>query len=299
MRHRVTLKVTAFTVGAALLMSGAAHAQQPSPPDVNAANNPLTPTIAVNFQDQAAPELFDQDQGSNALLLRGLVPHALGGRGQLLRYTLPVVTAPDGQGGSTTGLGDLNVFDLFPFMWKQARMEVAVGPQITFPTATDDHTGTGKWQAGFAAAAIAPRRWGIAGTLVTWQHSFAGDDARESQNSFAIQPLFIYNLPQGWYLRSTATLNFALAQDVWVIPLGAGLGKVWLRPGGSTINAFAEPQFSVVHSGVGQPKFQVFFGLNLQFPLSHEAASTPRNSRGRASKPCGSFMVRPDKRLNL
>ena len=34
----------------------------------------------------------------------------------LIRYTLPIVTAPDGLGGTATGLGDLNIFDLFPFL---------------------------------------------------------------------------------------------------------------------------------------------------------------------------------------
>ena len=145
-------------------------------------------------------------------------------------------------------------------------MEVAVGPQLTLPTATDDATGTGKWQAGLAVLAIAPRAWGIGGALVTWQHSFAGDDARPTQNGLSVQPLIIYNLPQGWYLRSTATWNFAFAQDTYAIPMGIGAGKVWLR-GGTTINAFVEPQLTVAHDGVGQPKIQIFSGVNLQFPI--------------------------------
>lgn len=261
-----SIKMAVITVA---VLAGAvpAIAQQPSAADVNAANNPLTPKITINFHDQAAPELYDLDQGSNAFLFRGVVPHKLGGVPQLFRFTLPVVTAPDGQGGSATGLGDLNLIELFPFVWKQARMELAVGPQFTLPTATHDATGTGKWQAGLAVLAIAPRSFGIAGALVTWQHSFAGDDARPTQNGLSVQPLFIYNLPQGWYLRSTATWNFAFAQDTYVIPLGAGAGKVWVLHGGATVNAFLEPQFTVAHDGAGQPTFQIFAGLNLQFPL--------------------------------
>jgi len=88
-----------------------------------------------------------------------------------------------------------------------------------------------------------------------------------AQHSLAIQPLVIYNLPQGWYLRSTAALNFDIEQGHYVIPLGAGGGKVWVLHSGTTINAFAEPQFSVGHDGTGQPGFQVFAGFNLQFPI--------------------------------
>jgi hypothetical protein len=71
-------------------------------------------------------------------------------------------------------------------------------------------------------------------------------------------------------LRSSATWTFAFARDTRSIPIGAGVGKVWLRPGGATINAFAEPQPTVAHDGAGQPKFQLFMGLNLQFPLGRK-----------------------------
>jgi hypothetical protein len=171
-----------------------------------------------------------------------------------------------------SGLGDINLIDLFPSCGNKREMELAVGPQFTVPTATDDLRGTGKWQAGLAVLAIAPRSFGIAGALVTGQHSIAGDEARPTQNGLSVQPLIIYNLPQGWYLRSTATWNFAFAQDTYVIPLGAGVGKVWVVRGGTTVNAFVEPQFAIAHGGAAQPKFQIFAGLNLQFPLEEHPA---------------------------
>jgi hypothetical protein len=36
---------------------------------------------------------------------------------------------------------------------------------------------------------------------------------------------------------------------------------------GITINAFVEPQYSVIHSGVGVPVWQVFAGINFQFAI--------------------------------
>jgi hypothetical protein len=156
-----TLRIAGALALAALCVPRAAAAQQPSAEDVNAANNPLTPTITFNLHDQWAPELYEVDPGSNTFLLRGVIPHKLGGQGQLFRYTLPIVTAPDGTGGTATGLGDLNIFDLFPFLLRKARVELAVGPQLIVPAATDDLTGTGKWQGGFAmivAAQLRPRR---------------------------------------------------------------------------------------------------------------------------------------------
>lgn len=146
-------------------------------------------------------------------------------------------------------------------------MAVGFGPQFTCPTATETLTGSGKWQAGLAAVGVAPRKWGIAGALLTWQHSFAGDDTRPDQNDLVFQPLIIYNLPNGFYLRSTAAWNFDFEQNQFVIPIGTGAGKVWLLHSGTSINVFAEPQWTVAWDGEGQPQFQVFGGVNMQFLL--------------------------------
>jgi hypothetical protein len=136
---------------------------------MNDANNPLTPTITANLQDQWAPQLYDSDNSTNALLLRGVLPYLFGGVPQILRATLPIATAPSRSGsGNTTGLGDLNLFDLALF--KDEGLVLGIGPQLTLPTASDQTLGTGKWRAGLAAVAIAPQAWGLLGGLGTWQH---------------------------------------------------------------------------------------------------------------------------------
>jgi hypothetical protein len=77
-----------------------------------------------------------------------------------------------------------------------------------------------------------------------------------------------YNLPEDFYLRSTAIWSFDLGgapvSHTSVIPLG--FGKVWSL-GKITLNLFAEPQYSVVRSGVGVPVWQIFAGFNLQVAL--------------------------------
>jgi hypothetical protein len=231
--------------------------------EVNQANNPLTPKVTLNLQDQWAPRLYDAPGDfTNSVLFRGVVPHALGGHGQILRFTMPVTTVRAAD-DTETGSGDLNLFNLW--LMNAGAYQVGIGPQITLPTASRDETGTGKWQGGLAGVVIAPQSWGLFGTLVTWQHSFAGESDRATQNNLAVQPLLIYNLPQGFYFRSTATWTFDLARSRYFIPIGAGVGKVWVLPEGKSLNLFAEPQWTVAHDGVGQPRFQVFAGVNLQF----------------------------------
>jgi hypothetical protein len=123
-------------------------------------------------------------------------------------------------------------------------------PWRTVPSATDDLLGTGTWQAGGAGIVLAPQRWGLLGGLVTYQHSFAGDDDRATQNTLQTQPFGFYNLPQGFYLRSAATWSFDLERGDYYIPLGLGVSKVWKTVDGATLNLFVEPQGTVAHEGV-------------------------------------------------
>ena len=248
----------------ASLLPIAASAQ--SAQEMNASNNPLTPSIGANLQDQYVGRYYGLgDTDSNALLFRGTLPHKLFGMPQIVRATMPLVTTPDlPPDGRHTGAGDLNLFDIFLF--REGHVEIGIGPQLTLPTASRDEMGTGKWQAGLAGTVIAPQKWGLLGALLTWQQSFAGDDDRPDVSTLQAQPFFIYNLPQAWYVRSTATMTWDLRSGNYYIPLGLGAGKIW-KSGSTTFNLFAEPQWTVARDGDGVPKFQVFAGLNLQFPL--------------------------------
>ena len=200
--------------------------------EMNEANNPLTPKITVNLQDQYVGSYHGlHDSDSNAFLVRGVLPHKLFGLPQILRATVPITTSPDPH--STTGLGDINMFNLFLF--KAGAVELGLGPQLTIDSATDDRLGTGRWQAGAAGVVLAPQPWGLIGGLVTYQHSFAGHNDRPTQNNLQAQPFLMYNLPQAFYLRSTATWNFDMQRGTFYIPLGLGAGKIWKLQGGSTL----------------------------------------------------------------
>lgn len=265
----------ACVLGAALLLPHAARSQQVDAPgeaasapagDVNAANNPLTPKITINLQDYFAPSLNRLgDRQANQGLLRGLVPSDAFGVPQLIRFTLPVATSPTFPTGSDTGLGDLTLFDLVVIPTQS--VVFGVGPLLVAPTATSRNTGAGQWQAGAAGVAVAPQSWGLLAGLVTYQHAFAGDYSRPNTQLITAQPIVTYNLPKGFYLRSTGVTTIDLANHTTTVPVGFGAGKVWSFANGNTINAFIEPQYSVIHSGAGVPVWQIFAGINFQFAL--------------------------------
>ncbi len=241
---------------------------QDSPSSVNDANNPLTPKITLNLQNYYIPSFTDTpgDPHANQFLLRGLVPSDMFGAPQLLRFTLPIGTSPDVPSGYVTGLGDLTLMDIF-ILPKKGDVTFGAGPLAVLPTATDDSLGSGKWQIGAAGIVVAPQEWGLLAGLATYQTSFAGSDLRDDVDLLTVEPIVNINLADGWYLRSSATWNFNLESGASYIPVGAGIGKVFQLDKGVTMNAFVEPQYTVWSEGGGAPRWQIFAGLNFQFPI--------------------------------
>ncbi|MDW5315431.1 hypothetical protein [Rhizobium sp. PL01] len=260
------IKALGLTIHMLLGTTALASAQEHEA--VNEANNPLTPKITINFQDYFIPSFIDVPEGkhANQFLLRGLIPSDAFGMPQLIRFTLPVATSPEIPDGYVTGLGDLTLMDLF-ILPKVGDVTLGAGPLIVIPTATSDELGSGKWQIGGAGVVVAPQSWGLLGGLATYQTSFAGSDLRDDVNLLTVQPIINVNLKDGFYLRSSATMNFNLESGASYIPVGLGLGKVLQLDKGVTMNAFIEPQYTVWHDGPGAPRWQIFAGVNFQFPV--------------------------------
>lgn len=234
---------------------------------INDANNPLTPKITINFHNYYTNEIYGlPDRHANQFLLRGLVPANVPGLPQLIRFTLPIATEPEVPHGYVTGLGDTTLMDIF-ILPKHGEITFGAGPILVIPTASDKTLGSGKWQVGGAGVIVAPQHWGLFAGLITYQNSFAGDGDREDVRVLTAQPIVNLNLKDGWYLRSSATWNFNLANNKSYVPVGLGVGKVFEFDKGITMNAFIEPQYTVWHQGEGAPRLQIFAGVNFQFPV--------------------------------
>jgi hypothetical protein len=258
-------------VGLVLILA-TAQAQQsgtPAPSDesaaTNAANNPTTPKLTFEAQDYWMPSVngLGGRGGSNGLQ-RNIVPIQTFGFWNLFHVILPVDTNPNSPGGTLTGLGGLQLYNLSTV--KLRGTTYGAGPLVVLPTESGSHFGTQKWQAGVGAAAIDATKWGLLGGLFTYQHAFGkGPGAITQETTF--QPFIHYNFHHGLYLRSTGLLVFNSGPGVKDIPVGLGFGKVWNFTDGKTINFYMEPQYSVWRSGIGTPDWQLFTGINFQFPV--------------------------------
>ena len=111
------------------------------------ANNPLAEMRAFNVHNYYIPELSGVDENANTFWLRYAQPF---GR-WLFRGSLPVSRVPTGSGTSTSGLGDFNALAAYLFDTGDPAVSFGVGPQVTMPTASEDETGTGRWQGGLAS----------------------------------------------------------------------------------------------------------------------------------------------------
>ena len=225
------------------------------------ANNPLAAASALNLQNYYASSLYGvPDRSTNTFWMRAAVPI---GR-TLTRASLPLATRPSSSTESAAGLGDFNIFTAYLFV-SNPTTSMGVGPLLVAPTATDDALGQGKWQAGAAAVAFKATPLVQFGGLLTWQASIGGDSDRPSTSIMAAQPFAMWQLGGGTYLRTTGVWTFDLKSGDYVVPIGFGLGQV-IKSGKIVYNIFLEPQFSILHQGTGQPKVQLFAGINLQFP---------------------------------
>lgn len=230
------------------------------------ANNPLANMVAFNLQNYYIGELTESDENANQFWLRYAQPFSVGKTGWLMRASLPVNTFPTPPDAShETGLGDFNIFAAYLFDMPNPAFSVGLGPQLTAPTATDEFLGTEKWSAGLAHIVFDGRSKKFQyGYLLTWQHSFAGDDDRADVNVGAFQPFVFYQLGGGTYFRSAPIWVYNFENDNYSVPLGLGIGQV-IKRGNTVFNLFVEPQWSVADDGPGQPEWQILFALNMQF----------------------------------
>jgi hypothetical protein len=238
----------------------------------NQSNNPITLKTQVVVQNFFAPTpQGDQGRSTDEALFRLYVPFKVFGVDNLLRIYQPINTDPLFPTGREAGLGDTTIYDLA--LHKMTKLTVGAGPLIVLPVANHTNEGDGKWQAGAAVVGVTSGHWGVVGSVVTYQHSFAGDGTRRpTAEMLSVQPKIYFNLRHGLYLRSSGIWYLNLdAPHVSQIPLGFGIGKAMTLRNGTIMNFYIEPQYSVYQHGDGSPNWQILSGVNIVFPNRHKS----------------------------
>ncbi|NME66396.1 hypothetical protein [Flammeovirga aprica] len=257
-----------FTSIAILLLSlTSLYAQDkkgPSAEELAKANNPLADLVAFNIQHYARPALNETTGGAaNSTWMRFAMP-----TGRVLwRLSAPLETRfinNETTNFSKSGLGDIDLTAFYLGVMKP-KITFGFGPSASFNTASDAALGSGKNTLGAAAVvyAIASPQFQYGG-LVTWRTDIGGDPSRDGVNLLAVQPFYFWQLGKGLYFRGAPIMTFDMETGNYAVPIGLGMGKV-VKLDKTVLNFFVEPQPSVIVHGAGQPTFQVYGGLNMQF----------------------------------
>jgi hypothetical protein len=133
---------------------------------------------------------------------------------------------------TTGGIGDI-VLPLF-FSPKPTsalslgkKLVWALGPTWSFPTASNDSLGSGKWEVGPVFLALYKDKRNTVGVFAQYWWSFAGDSDRDDASHASVQ-YFAYRMFGTWQIGTNPIISFndkADSQNKWTVPIGLTIGK--------------------------------------------------------------------------
>jgi len=237
-----------------------------------AATNPVGNLIQLQIQYTYNWSNYESDGYSNAAIIQPVIPVKLPWEAvplMISRTTVSAyVTTPDfgAPVGRVDGFGDIFQLSLILPKLDAKGVLIGLGPALSIPTASNDFTGSGKWEAGPAAVYFNSRikgwQWGALGWQV-W--SFAGDSDREDVSKLSFQPILTRHFDKGWYAGTVdVPWSYNWETSNWVLPLGLKIGRV-TKIGEQPVNLFTEVYGSPKNDGAS-PKWSFKLNLTFLFP---------------------------------
>jgi hypothetical protein len=204
----------------------------------------------------------------NVLNIQPVVPFA---NGRIITRTIfPILHIPDfssENGKFSSGLGDIVTTAFYVpnssgFIW-------GLGPVIEFPTGGEKR-GTQKWSAGPSFLILKqPGDWTF-GMLINNTWSFAGNKERDDVNHMFLNLFIVLQLGDGWYVNSAPIITAdwtANTGEQWIVPVGAGGGKLVMLDGKLPLNLQTQFYYNVVRPEFG-PEWQWRFQAQILLPKS-------------------------------
>ncbi len=243
-------------------------AQESNEELAQAAANPLAEMLSFPFQNNMDLGLGEYNRTRNVLNIQPVIP--LAGGKIITRTIFPVVWLPDisaETGSYSSGLSDTQ-FTAFYVPPTKGGLMWGPGLLVEIPTGGEKR-GSQKWSIGPSVVALAqPGPWTL-GLVANNVWSVAGNSERHSVSKGLINPFLVRQLGGGLYVNSAPliTVNWkAPSGQKWVVPLGAGVGKIF-RLGKLPVNAQVGAYYNVVKPDIG-PKWQVRVQVQFILPMS-------------------------------
>jgi hypothetical protein len=134
-----------------------------------------------------------------------------------------------------SGFGDIVMFNLLgqslpTERWGGGDFVWGLGPTWTFPSASKDELGSGKFSVGpSAVGAFIGRKFILGGLLQHWESYASGGNGSGEPVSFSWLNLFYFwNLENGWQVGGTPVITADWEADDdqrWTVPIGVGVYK--------------------------------------------------------------------------
>lgn len=256
-----------FSILVALLFTLSAFAQQTKEDLAQQAANPLADLMSFPFQNNLNMNYGPFDRNLNVLNIQPVIPFA---EGRLITRTIfPIVSIPDfgsESGSFSSGLGDIV---LTAFYSPESKITWGIGPVVEIPTGGADR-GTQKWSVGPSFVVLAqPGDWTF-GALINNTWSIAGDNDREDVNHMLLNLFIVRQLGEGWYVNSAPIITADWQADSgqqWIVPLGAGGGKLVMLGGKLPVNIQTQLYYNVVKPDFG-PEWQWRVQVQVLLPKS-------------------------------
>ena len=233
-----------------------------------AAANPVANIMSFPFQNNLNMNYGEYNRNMNILNIQPVIPFA-GGK-LIIRTIFPIVSIPDftqESGMESNGLADI-VFTAF-YVPESKGLIWGFGPVVELPTGGSIR-GTQKWSAGPSLLALVqPGDWTV-GCLVNNAWSFAGNSDRPDVNHMLLNAFVVRQLGNGWCVMSAPIITAdwtADSEDRWIVPLGAGAGKLVMLGGKLPLNLQTQLYYNVVRPDFG-PEWQWRVQAQIMLPTS-------------------------------
>jgi hypothetical protein len=252
----VQMKKLVTTVLLVVSMVGMLNAQQSKEELAEAAANPLADLMSFPFQNNLNMNYGPYNRNVNVLNIQPVIPLF---KGKIITRTImPIVSIPDfsqESGMESSGLGDI-VFTAF-YVPESKGVMWGFGPVVELPTGGNIR-GSQKWSIGPSLVVLAqPGDWTF-GALINNAWSVAGNPDRGDVNHMLLNVFVVRQLGGGWYVNSAPiiTADWTVdSEDRWIVPLGAGGGKVLMLGGKLPLNLQTQLYYNVVRPDFG-PEWQ-------------------------------------------
>jgi len=250
-----------------LLTPGSTSQQQSASDLAKLKQDPVSGLRQVILQAQVSPNMPGSGKTAANYSVQPVWPFSVNEDWKVITYTiLPVIQQPGAPGeGYKVGLGD-TLINLFFAPKKPGAVVWGVGPAIMLPTRTDPALGSDSFGLGPTAVLFYAKDSWSAGLVVQNVWSLGADSANEV-NVFAGQYILNYNLPNGWFLQSNATITrnwLADSDNGWTVPVGGGFGKIFKI--GKQPMSLSVQAFSNVVRPTGGANWSAMVQLSFLFP---------------------------------